>query len=65
MEKIVLSSAKAFEGFINVAGNSQDTSTEDHNKAVMNFIEMYNAGTLKIEAFTGNDGKIILEILEI
>ena len=60
MEKIVLNNNKSFEAFINITGNSQDTSVEEHNKAVLAFIEMYNKGTLSIEAFTGSDGKIVL-----
>ena len=58
--KIVLNNNKSFEAFINVAGVKQETSTEDHNKAVMAFIELYNAGKVSIEAFTGSDGKIVL-----
>ena len=58
--KIVLNNNKSFEAFINVAGNSQETSVEDHNKAVMAFIELYNAGKISIEAFTSSDGKIVL-----
>jgi hypothetical protein len=60
MQKIVLNNNKSFEAFINVAGNSQETSVESHNKAVMQFIELYNAGKVSIEAFTGSDGKIVL-----
>ena len=60
MKQIILNNNKSFEAFINVVGNSQETSTEDHNKAVMAFIELYNAGKVSIEAFTGSDGKIVL-----
>ena len=60
MQPIVLNNNKSFEAFINVVGNSQVTSVEDHNKAVMQFIELYNAGKVSIEAFTGSDGKIVL-----
>ena len=60
MKPIVLNNNKSFEAFINVVGNSQVTSVEDHNKAVKQFIELYNAGKVSIEAFTGSDGKIVL-----
>ena len=57
---IQINENKAFEAFINVAGNSQDTSVEDYNKAVKAFINLFNDGKLRIEAFTGSDGKIVL-----
>jgi len=52
---------RSFEAFINVVGNKQDTTTtEEHNKAVNAFIELFNAGKLTIDAFVGSDGKIVL-----
>ena len=60
MQPIILNNNKSFEAFINVTGVKQETSTEEHNKAVMAFIELYNAGKVSIEAFTGSDGKIVL-----
>ena len=58
--QIKLQNHKGFEAFINVAGNTQDTSTAQHNKAVNAFIELFNSGKVTIEAFTGADGKIVM-----
>lgn len=58
--QITLQSEKQISAFINIAGNKSDTSIEEHNNAVMAFIEQFNAGAFTIEAFTGKDGKIVL-----
>lgn len=57
---IKIDNQKAFEAFINVAGNSQTTSVEQHNKAVHAFVELFNSNKLSVNAFTGNDGKIVI-----
>lgn len=58
--QITLESGKPMAGFINVGGVSQDTSVDDHNKAMNEFIKDFNDGKLAVKAFIGNNDKIVI-----
>ena len=48
-----------FKAFINVK-DTKDTSVEQHNELVEQFIAQFNEGALTVDAFKGKDGKWVL-----
>ena len=58
-QQITIDTGSSIKGFINVPGAKQDTSVDEYNLKMMEFIELFNAG-LTVSAFKGTDGKLVI-----
>lgn len=58
--QIKIESGRPMAGFINVANINQDSTVDEHNKAMNDFIAEFNTGKLEVKAFIGNNDKIVI-----